>query len=39
MGSYASSELKECGLLSIEKAENPVVDVLDSKSVFRFNHY
>lgn len=37
--SSASNYIKDCGLLSIEKAENPVVDILDSKSVFRFNHY
>ncbi|WP_166920251.1 REP-associated tyrosine transposase [Flavobacterium poyangense] len=37
--SSASNYVKDCGLLDIEKAENPIVNVLDSKSFFRFDLY
>ena len=32
--SSASNYVKDCGLVTIEKAENPVVDVLKPKSIF-----
>lgn len=37
--SSASNYVNDFGLLEIEKAENPLVDVLDFKSVFRFDKY
>ncbi|WP_194139669.1 hypothetical protein [Flavobacterium hungaricum] len=37
--SSASNYINDVGLVDIEKAENPIVDVLDSKSIFRFNSY
>ncbi|MRX41996.1 transposase [Flavobacterium sp. LC2016-23] len=35
--SSASNYVNDCGLLAIEKADNPVVDVLDSKSFTKYN--
>lgn len=35
----ASNYVNDYGLLEIEKADNPVVDVLDSKSITRYNLY
>ncbi len=37
--SSASNYINDVGLVDIEKAENPIVDVLDPKSIFRFNSY
>ncbi|QSB25583.1 transposase [Flavobacterium sp. CLA17] len=37
--SSASNYVNDCGLLAIEKADNPVVDVLDSKSFTKYNLY
>jgi len=37
--SSASNYINDQGLLSIEKADNPIVDVLNLKSVFRNNLY
>ena len=37
--SSASNYVNDSCLVYIQKAETPIVDVLDSKSVFRFSHY
>ena len=37
--SSASNYVDDSGLLNIEKADNPIVNVLDLKSVFRDSHY
>ncbi|MDX6187724.1 transposase [Flavobacterium sp. Fl-318] len=37
--SSASNYTNDSGLLTIEKADNPVIDVLNLKSVFRNSHY
>ncbi|KUJ62181.1 hypothetical protein AR687_09165 [Flavobacteriaceae bacterium CRH] len=37
--SIASNYINDNGLLSIEKADNPVVNVLDSKSFTKYNLY
>ncbi|MNR65332.1 hypothetical protein D3C85_1883300 [compost metagenome] len=37
--SSASNYVNDLGLLKIEKADTPIVNVLDPKSVYRFNLY
>ncbi|TPG29771.1 REP-associated tyrosine transposase [Flavobacterium pectinovorum] len=37
--SSASNYVNDSGLLEIEKEDNPIVDVLDSKSLMRYNLY
>jgi REP element-mobilizing transposase RayT len=37
--SSASNYVNDCGLLTIEKADNPVVDVLNLNSFARYNDY
>ena len=37
--SSAGNYIDNSGLLTIEKADNPVVDVLDYKSFTRYNQY
>ena len=37
--SSASNYVDDLGVLTIEKAENPVIDVLNPKSIVKYNHY